>query len=433
MSPNGARAAYPRDIRALLFVAISTVLALIVFGGAWKAVHYGFYAKLQEVVVDTPVYERYGDAMAGGKLPYEDFSLEYPPGALPVFVLPSLSHRGDEVAYRTRFESIMRACGAAMIVLIALTLALLGSGRLRLVGALGLVAAAPLLHGSLVLTRYDLWPAVLAAAALLASLAERHRLSAVALGLSTAAKGYAIVLLPVMLVWTWRHRGAREARVYAAVFVATVAAVVLPFVAVAPRGVWEAFSGQAQRPLQIESLGSSFLLAAHQALGLDITMRSSPGSQNLVGTLPDALAVVQSIALAVVLVGLWAAFGRGSVDRDRFVRFAAATVCALLALGKVLSPQFLIWLVPLVPLVRGRRGFAACALLVTALVLTQIWFPFRYWDLALHFDALASWVVLARDLVLVALLAVLVWPATTTTASAINVKDRAQFTVRMRL
>ena len=123
-----------------------------------------------------------------------------------------------------------------------------------------------------------------------------------------------------------------------------------------------------------------------------------------------------------LLIGLWASFGRGPVDRDRFVRFAAATVCAFVALGKVLSPQYLIWLVPLVPLVRGRRGFAACALLATAFVLTQIWFSFRYWGYpTLHFDALASWAVLARDLVLAALLAVLAWQATTDSGLQVQV------------
>jgi hypothetical protein len=73
----------------------------------------------------------------------------------------------------------------------------------------------------------------------------------------------------------------------------------------------------------------------------------------------------------------------------------------------VLSPQFLIWLVPLVPLVRGRRGLVASGILAAALVLTQLWFPSRYWRLALEFDAAASWLVLARDLVLVALLVLL--------------------------
>jgi hypothetical protein len=50
----------------------------------------------------------------------------------------------------------------------------------------------------------------------------------------------------------------------------------------------------------------------------------------------------------------------------------------------------------------------ASGLLAVALVLTQLWFPYRYWDLALEFDGVASALVLARDFVLVALLVVLV-------------------------
>jgi hypothetical protein len=53
----------------------------------------------------------------------------------------------------------------------------------------------------------------------------------------------------------------------------------------------------------------------------------------------------------------------------------------------------------------------ASALLGAALVLTQLWFPSRYWDLARELDALPSTLVLARDLVLVALLVVLVTDA----------------------
>ena len=55
-------------------------------------------------------------------------------------------------------------------------------------------------------------------------------------------------------------------------------------------------------------------------------------------------------------------------------------VAAQLALGRVLSPQFVLWLVPLVPLVAGRRGRAATALLALALVATQVWFPDLYRD-----------------------------------------------------
>ena len=96
------------------------------------------------------------------------------------------------------------------------------------------------------------------------------------------------------------------------------------------------------------------------------------------------------------------------VTAEELVRWSAAAIVAFVALGKVLSPQFLIWLVPAVPLVAGLRGWRASTLLVGALVLTQLWFPSRYWNLARDLDLLPSLFVLARDLMLVALLVVLV-------------------------
>jgi hypothetical protein len=93
---------------------------------------------------------------------------------------------------------------------------------------------------------------------------------------------------------------------------------------------------------------------------------------------------------------------------------AAAAVSASVALGKVLSPQFLVWLIPLVPLVAGRRGLVAAALLASALALTQLWFPSRYGDVVALEQV--GWVVLARNLTLVALLAV--------TLSALRARER---------
>lgn len=80
---------------------------------------------------------------------------------------------------------------------------------------------------------------------------------------------------------------------------------------------------------------------------------------------------------------------------------------AFVSLGKVLSPQFLIWLVPLVPLVAGGYGLAGSGLLLAALVLTHLWFPGRYWDLV-DLDGAPAWLLVSRNAALVALLAVLV-------------------------
>jgi hypothetical protein len=133
---------------------------------------------------------------------------------------------------------------------------------------------------------------------------------------------------------------------------------------------------------------------------------SSHGSQNVAGH--GSVAALFSLLQVAALVALWIAFARGPATGDRLLRYSAAAVCAFIAFGKVLSPQFLLWLIPLVPLVRGRRGLAATGLLTVALVLTQVWFPRRYWDYVDAFRGADA--VLARNLALVALLAVLVWP-----------------------
>jgi uncharacterized membrane protein len=381
-----------------------TALAVLLFLLAWGLLHVGFYERDQ--IIDTPVYHRYGTAIDDGRVPYRDFGLEYPPGALPAFVVPALGD-ADFQTFTRRFEGLMAVCGLALVAFVAVALAGLGAGARRLAAALGFVALAPLAAGSVVLSRFDLWPAALTAAALAALLSGRERLGHGALGLAIAAKLYPAVLAPLAVAYVWKREGRREAMRCGAILAGATAIVVLPFLLLSPGGVWDSFTRQASRPLQLESLGSAFLLAAHHTFGLDITMDSSHGSQNLAGTLPDVLALVQGLVQVAVLVAIWVAFARGPADKERFVLACAAVLTAFVALGKVLSPQFLMWLIPVVPLVRGRRGITASALLAAALVLTQLWFPFRYWDLALEFDTISSWLVLARDLVLLVLLALL--------------------------
>ena len=72
----------------------------------------------------------------------------------------------------------------------------------------------------------------------------------------------------------------------------------------------------------------------------------------------------------------------------------------------MLSPQFLIWLVPVALLLGGTIGIAAGVLFGAALVTTHLWFPTRYWDLV---DLQpVGWLALVRNVLLVALAVVLV-------------------------
>jgi hypothetical protein len=144
-------------------------------------------------------------------------------------------------------------------------------------------------------------------------------------------------------------------------------------------------------------------------------MISSRGSQNIGGTTATVIGWFQTVLQLSVLLVLWITFALRRRTREELLQFSAAAVVAFVAVGKVLSPQFLIWLIPLVVLVRRP---SAIILFVAALVLTQAWFPQQYWDYALHFDEAVSWLVLARDLVLVGLLVVLVRPLLATREAA---------------
>jgi hypothetical protein len=106
---------------------------------------------------------------------------------------------------------------------------------------------------------------------------------------------------------------------------------------------------------------------------------------------------------------------------DELLRYAAAAVFAFVAFGKVLSPQFMTWLVPLVVLVAGRRGLLASLLMGMALWYTLIEFPGRYWVFIFNMHPWLTSVVLARDVVLVMILLVLVWPEKSTAPAPVAV------------
>jgi Glycosyltransferase family 87 len=392
-------------------VALATFTAVAVFVGTWTALHHGFYTHKQ--IIDTPVYQRYGNEIAHGHVPYRDFRLEYPPGALPMFALPGLvSHGGRDQdvkpGFRRTFETLMWMCGALALIAMALTLRVIGGA---LWTPLLFAALAPLALGTVILSRFDLWPAALAAAGIAALVYARFRLGHVLLGLGAAAKFYPAVLLPLAVAYTWKARGRREALICLAFAVGVFALVFLPFVVLAPGGVWHSVSVQLGRPLQVESLGAALLLVGHHVFGFGLAGETSHGSQNVAGDTARVFGILSTLLQAGVLVWIWSSFARRPTTAGSLVRASAAAVCAFVAFGKVLSPQFLIWLIPVVPLVRGRRGLWASALLLAALVLTQIWFPFHYFRLALDFETGLSWVLLARDLVLVALALLLAWPS----------------------
>jgi len=137
MTTLSASSSRPADTS---FAVAATLVAVVVFLVGWGVLHRGFFT--HDAIVDTPVYERYGSAIDSGRVPYRDFVLEYPPGALPVFALPALGGAHGDV-FRRRFELLMAFLGEVMVICVAVALVALGAGRRWLLAALGFVALAP--------------------------------------------------------------------------------------------------------------------------------------------------------------------------------------------------------------------------------------------------------------------------------------------------
>jgi hypothetical protein len=386
--------------------ATVTVLATPLLLGALAVPSGGLFrgAKFR----DLHIYREYGDALLDGRLPYRDVFVEYPPGAIPLFALPSLA---PGRAYDALFKALMTLCSIAAIYLVALVLARRGAAALQVAAAAAFLALVPIALGPVSLNTYDAWPAALTVGALAALVYRRGAVAGALLGAAFAAKLYPVVLLPVALL----HLGRSAAARVLAAFAAVAGVLIVPWIALSPGGVWDSLDAQLGRGLHAESLAASVLLVGDKLGVYDahVVRRLHPATtRDLAGDLPHALGYVTSALALGAVVAVWLAYGR---RRELGLAFAA-TIAGVLAFAKVLSPQYLVWLIPLIPF----GGAAATLLLVVALALAQSWY-FHYSQLwAVGWPV---WPLLARNLLLVAVYALLLRKTSTPSRSKTSLQS----------
>ncbi len=346
---------------------------------------------------DVHLYQRYTELLLHGHVPYRDFFMEYPPGALAVFIPPAAA---TSAHYNAAFKALMALCGCAALVLVAVVLLRLRASRIRMWVAVLLVALSPIALGPISLNTYDGWPAFLTILSVSLVLFGRLRTAGAVLGLAFAAKVYPVVLLPLLLIWSGRTAGKRRAAECAIAFVAVALVVIVPLLVLAPHGLLESFRSQAARGLQVESLGAQVLVAAHHLGWYTVTVAHHTRgavSYDVRGSLARTLGAVSSaLQVAAVVATSWL-YARGRDAGTRFVIACANAVAGFLAFSRFFSPQYLVWVVPLVPLVPSATAWI---LLGAALALDQVWF-FHYHSIVSLGSR--SWFVLARDAIVVAL------------------------------
>lgn len=344
-------------------------------------------------------------AIEDGQLPYADQELEYPPLSIPVIVGPALVSDGVD-AYVDAFEWEMIGFDLAIVLLLAL--ALPGSPR-RVIGALavytaGIVALSGIVLGAsdidrapLALARFDLVPALLVLAAVLAREAGRSVTWSALLSVGVAVKAFPVALFPALL------RGERRPRrvaVAALIPIAVATAIVLAF---GDEFFFSAIGYHAERGLQIEALAATPLEIAG-INDISAGARYGSGSFNFVA---GGAELARALSIGALVSGyalvLWAGLRAGTSH----LKLSTALLAVVVILSPVLSPQFLFWLLPLSAAAYGlgREN----AVLVIAFVLTQLMLQY-YARVVVDFDPEFVWRLAARNLALFAYLVLVCAP-----------------------
>ena len=352
----------------------------------------------------TPVaiYDNDASAVLGGKLPYRDFSFEYPPLSLLVFLLPgyfSSSWQGFASIYQVEIL-VFDLVGLFLIYLIARRL---GKAPWVMLGVytLGVLAVGPIIQN-----QYDIFPAVVTLAAVYFFWLGRHKTAWFLVGLGALLKLYPLLLVPIWLIVYWRNHEYRRIWSGLATLLLTCLIILLPFLILSPSSLLRLLDYHTQRGIQIESLYGAFLMLFHNLGWVASRLVFNFGSWNLMGPVPETLDKLSTYFLVVAWVASFAlVYWQVRAGKSQFSRMGSYFLIILLLTlltSKILSPQYLIWLIPFLPLVGGPLRVYVWALFVIIGGLTYYNFPAHYLKL-MAFGNPEIIVLLARDLLLAAM------------------------------
>lgn len=376
---------------AIAWVTVSTPL----FNGRMK---------LDDLLDDVDIYGEYGAEILRGSIPYRDFPLEYPPGALPFFVLPAAIASLWRSAHPRVFVA---AFGVEMMLVMALLNVLIArwASKAESPRALAWTTAYFAVLCPLVLVRFDVVPTLMMFGSVM--LWSRGR---AALGGALAAIGVltkivpGVVGVPCVVRDLYHAKPIRLRGQFA--FLATLGIGIAGWYAVAGRGLAASLQYHTERGLEIGSLWTGLLMVWCKLTGawMQTGYNHSSTEFECSGAYIFAKAAFPLQTLAVLLV---AAREARRPSRDP-MRPALAAVLAFIAFGKVLSPQYPIWPLPFFAVLRGRWSAQLRSMYLGCCVATIVIYP---WGIhrVISLDPLGILALNLRNLAIVALWAILVF------------------------
>jgi hypothetical protein len=343
-------------------------------------------------------------AIKDGDLPYRDQDIEYPPLSVPVLIAPIYLDDSTQ-GFVDGFMWEMLVFDLGIVVLTALRLP--GDER-RVLSAVGIYTVGVVMlsdvvldpslidTGPLALSRFDLVPALFVLAAVLARDRNRSATWSALLSIGAAIKAFPLFLYPALA------RGERELR---RVIVAGAIPLLLCAAAVIVMGdeFGSAITYHTERPLQVEAVAASPFEIANALGASGISTAVGHGGFELNASGADA---ARWISVLIGVAGYLVLVMAGWRSRVPNLELVTALLSVLVIFAPVLSPQFLLWILPLSACAYGlgRENLV----LLAAILCTQI--ALQNYDGVDSLSGSFVWPLAARNLCLLVYLGLVAAP-----------------------
>lgn len=361
---------------------------------------------------DPDVFYRYATAVGQGQVPYRDFAFEYPPLDIIPMVVPYLLGELPIAIYRPLlfFQNV------GLVVAIGFAVAWLarrGAAHETLPRTLVQYGLAAVVLEPIIMWRVDSAVTALTVVALMANARGRPIASGVALGAAVMTKVYPVAMLPVLALGQASPRRLGRVLLLLVACALTLAAIALVVVAIAGGSAAYFVDYLTQRGTQIESIPGALAQLIAAAGGPAATVVYGYGTlqvQSLLLPLLGSLGmVVTGAGVAALGLALWHRFRTdsravGALRLSSQATYLAATGLLVLITSRILSPQYMFWIVPFVALLPRRQALW----LVVACLLTTFVYPLNYKQFIAQEPSLLL-AVNIRNAMLVVLFVWLIW------------------------
>jgi hypothetical protein len=334
--------------------------------------------------------------------PFHTLPYEYSLLALIPFTLPLLA---PTQWYQVVFEVLMTLVAVAVYFIIK---------RFRSTTA-AIVFVGYLVVGNWATAggRFDLVTSALTLGVLILAMQRKWRWAFLLLALATLCKFYTLVLvIPLLLAqqmqcsdrwYSWRRWDALGIFVLTCAVLLSISLVISIEYTLAPIGYF------LYRPIQIESL-PAVLLWLGKFVHHPVHFIKSYGCMNIVGSWSGKVNLLSTLGLVSGLLYTFWLQWRGKLD---IFTASLLTLLVMIVGSKVFSPQYLIWVTPIIAYIWGNNwkwltGWGAVGILTTCI------YPFLYvgpnWTVP--FQPAFYPLVLVRDAIMLGIILVLLYRAT---------------------